>query len=136
MKPTRGNNSPKWNSTFATAVPCSSSLPGRESSCSAPPACSSAFPPGGQQLRNLTLQVVVSRKADRVLCLSLLDRLVDLRLGEGGVTAEGHLLALRLLPVDLGQQQFLPALCAVDVAWAQLRRQAVAVTIEQEQWMI
>src|SRR5262249_24989449 len=104
--------------------------------CSAPPACSSAFPPGGQQLRNLTLQVVVSRKADRVLCLSLLDRLVDLRLGEGGVTAEGHLLALRLLPVDLGPQQFLPALCAVDVAWAQLRRQAVAVTIEQEQWMI
>jgi hypothetical protein len=42
--------------------------------------------------------------------------LVEFRLGEGGIASEGHLFALRLLPVDLGQQQFLPALGAMDVA--------------------
>ena len=63
-------------------------------------------------------------------------RLVDLRPGEGRVAAEGHLLALRLLPVDLGQQQFLPAVGTVDVARAQFRRQAVALVVEQQQRMI
>jgi hypothetical protein len=42
----------------------------------------------------------VGRKADRLVRLPLLDRLVALRLGKGRVTAEGHVLALCLLPVD------------------------------------
>jgi hypothetical protein len=37
------------------------------------------------------------------------------------------------LALDLGQQQFLPALGAVDVASAQFRRQAVACAVEQQQ---
>jgi hypothetical protein len=43
---------------------------------------------------------------------------------------------LGLLPVDLGQQQFLPFLSAVHVARAQFYRQAVALTVEQQQRMV
>ena len=43
-------------------------------------------------------------------------RLVQLRLGKGGVGAEHHLLAQQLLAFNLGQQQFLPALGAGNVA--------------------
>ena len=50
--------------------------------------------------------MVVRGKADRVLHVPLFERFVKLRLGKGGVATEGHLFALRLLPVDLGQQQF------------------------------
>jgi hypothetical protein len=56
--------------------------------------------------------------------------LVELRLGKGGVAAEGHLFALRLLPLDLGQQQFLPVVGAVDFARTQFGGQAVALAVE------
>jgi len=55
-------------------------------------------------------------------------RLIDLRLGEGRIAAEGHLLALRLLPVDLEQQQILPTVGTVDVAGAQLDLSAAKIT--------
>jgi hypothetical protein len=55
---------------------------------------------------------------------------------KGGVATEGHLFALRLLPVDLRQQEFLPAVRAVDVAGTQLGGQAVALAVEQQQRMI
>ena len=42
-------------------------------------------------------------------------RLIDLRPGEGRIAAEGHLLTLGLLPVDLGLEQFLPTVGTVDV---------------------
>src|SRR5216683_175774 len=70
----------------------------------------------GQQLPNVPLQVVVGGKADRVIHVAFFQRLVELRLGKGRVTTEDHLLALRLLPLDLGQQQFLPTVSAV-IAW-------------------
>src|SRR5271167_2074998 len=70
-----------------------------------------------QQLPNVPLQMVVGGKTDRVLHVAFFQRLVELRLGKGGVTTEDHLLALRrLLPLDLGQQQFFPAVGAVNVA--------------------
>jgi hypothetical protein len=69
-----------------------------------------------QQLPNVPLQMVVRRKADRVLHITFFQRLVELRLGKGGVAAEGHFFALRLLSLDLGQQQFFPAVGAVNVA--------------------
>ena len=69
-----------------------------------------------QQLPDVPLQIVVRWKADRVLHVTVFQRLVELRLGKGRVTTEDHLLAPRLLPLDLGQQQFFPTVGAVDVA--------------------
>src|SRR3984957_12300270 len=90
----------------------------------------------GQQLRYVPLQIVVGGKADRVLRVPRFECSVKLRLRKGGVATEGHLLALRLLPVDLRQQKFLPAGGAVDVAGPQLGGQAVALAVEQQQRMI
>src|SRR5208283_5776414 len=67
-----------------------------------------------QQLRNVPLQIVIGRKADRVLHVPFFEGLVELRLGKGGIAAEDYLLVQRLLALNLGQQQFLPAVCAVD----------------------
>src|ERR1700680_3041172 len=83
-----------------------------------------------QQLPNVPLQVVVGGKADRVLHVAFFQRLVELRLGKGRVTTEDHLLAPLLLPLDLWQQPFLPAVGAVDIAGPELGGQAVAFTIE------
>ena len=55
-----------------------------------------------QQLPNVPLQVVVSGRADRIFHFARFQHLVELRLGKGGVATEGHLLARRLLPLDLG----------------------------------
>jgi hypothetical protein len=41
-----------------------------------------------------------------VLHAPLLQGLVDLRLGKGGVSAKHHLLVQLLLPFDLGQQEW------------------------------
>ena len=81
-------------------------------------------------------QVSVGGKADRVLHLPRFVRLIDLRPRESRIAAEGHFFALRLLLLDLGQQQFLPTVGTVDVARAQFRRQAVTLVIEQKQRMI
>src|ERR1017187_4271806 len=54
-----------------------------------------------QQLRNVPLQALVSRDADSVLNTPFLQRFVDLRLGEGCVSAKDHLFAQLLLPLDL-----------------------------------
>jgi hypothetical protein len=40
------------------------------------------------------------------------------------------------LAFNLGQQQFLPAFGAVDIAWPELGGQAVALAVEQQQRMI
>ena len=89
-----------------------------------------------QQLPDAALQVVVGRKADGVLHLAFFQRRVEFRLGKGGGGAEDYLLALLLLPLNLGQQQFFPALGAVDVAGPQLGGEAVAFPIEQQQGMV
>ena len=82
-----------------------------------------------QQLRDVPLQIVVRRNADRILHLPFFQRLVQLRLGKGRIGAEDYLLAQPLLAFNLGQQQFLPALGTVDVArpyqavsWTMVRR--------------
>ena len=67
---------------------------------------------------------------DGVLHLALFQRRVEFRLGKGCVGAEDYLLALLLLALDLGQQQFLPALGAVDVARAELGGETVTLAIE------
>jgi hypothetical protein len=85
-----------------------------------------------EQLRNLALQVAIGGKADGVPRRPRFHRLVDSRLGDGRAGAEDYLIALTLLPLNLGQQQFFPARGAVDVAGPQLGGQAVAVAIEQQ----
>src|ERR1700680_1065564 len=89
-----------------------------------------------QQFRKVPLQILVGRYADGILHAALLQRFVDLRFGKGRVRPESYFLALRLLTLDLRQQQFIPVFGAVHVSRAQLRRQAVPVTIEQKQWVI
>jgi hypothetical protein len=89
-----------------------------------------------QQLRNVPLQTVVGRDADSVLHAPLLQRFVDLRLGEGRVGTKHHLFAQLLLPLDLGKQQFFSVIGAVDVAGPQLRRQAVPSPVEEQQRVI
>jgi len=80
--------------------------------------------------------MVVGRKADRVLHVAFFERFVKLRLGKGRIGPEDYLLAQRLLAFNLGQQQFLPAVGAMDVAGPQFGGEAVALTIEQQQWMV
>ncbi len=89
-----------------------------------------------QQLHNAPLQVVVRGNANGVLHAPLFQSLVDLRFGKRRVRPESNLLALRLLTLDLRQQKLIPAFGAVHIARTQLRRQAVAVTIEQKQRMV
>ena len=69
-----------------------------------------------QQFPNVPLQMVVGPKADRILHVPFFERFVQLRLGKGRVGPEDYLLAQRLLAFNLGQQQFLPAVRAMDVA--------------------
>jgi len=89
-----------------------------------------------QQLRDVPLQAVIGRDPDGVPHIPLFQGLVDLRFGEGSIGAKDHFLALFLLPLDLWQEHVVPVLGAVDVARPQLRRQTVAIPIEQQQWMI
>ena len=89
-----------------------------------------------QQLRDVPLQAVVGRDADRVLHAPLLQRLVDFWLGEGSVGPKHHLLALLLLLLDFRQQEFFPVIGAVHVARSQLGRQTVTLAIEQQQRVI
>ena len=55
---------------------------------------------------------------------------IDIRFGKGRVRPESYLLALRLLALNLRQQQLIPVFGAVHIARTQLRRQAVPMTIE------
>ena len=64
-----------------------------------------------QQLRDIPLQAVVGRDADGLFHAPLLQRLVDLRLGEGRVGTKHHLFA-QLLTQQVGQRKlrvFAPA---------------------------
>src|SRR5208337_4125473 len=70
----------------------------------------------GQQLRDVPFQVAVGRNANGVFHALFLQRLVDLRPGKGRITPGGDLLSHLLLPLDLRQQELLPAFGAVRVA--------------------
>jgi hypothetical protein len=54
-----------------------------------------------------------------VFYTSLLQRLLALPFGKGGVGTKDYLLTQLLLPFDFRQQQFFPVLGAVDVAGRQ-----------------
>ena len=58
-----------------------------------------------EQFGNVPFQDVVRGNADGKLHATLVQGLVDLRLGEGGIGAEHYLLAQLLLPLSLGKQK-------------------------------
>jgi hypothetical protein len=94
--------------------------------------------PGDRNRRVLDrqLQVLVGRDADGVAHAACLQRLVNLRPCKGGVGPERDVLPLGLLAVDLRQEQLVPVIGAGDVPRPQLRRQAVAVIVEQKQRVV
>jgi hypothetical protein len=51
----------------------------------------------------VSFQALVGRDANGVLDAPLLQSLIQLRLGKGGISPESDLLPIRLLPLDLGQ---------------------------------
>ena len=83
-----------------------------------------------QQFRHIPFQVLIGRNADSVLHAPAFERFVNLRLGEAGVGAKHNFLAQFLLPLNLRQQKFFPAIGTVNIAGTELGRQAVAVPAE------
>ena len=134
MKPTRGNSSPAWCSTFATTRRAVVHLSAWSWKLLYRTSGLRLGRPAGrnQDVGELPLEILVGRDADRVLDAACLQRLVDLRPREGGVGPERDALSLGLLAVDLGHEQFLPVVRAGDVARSQLGRQTVAVIAEQK----
>jgi hypothetical protein len=63
-------------------------------------------------------------------------RLVNLRLGKGCIGTKHHFLAQFLLPLNLRQQKFFPAIGTMNIAGPQLGRQTVAVSVEEQQRMV
>jgi hypothetical protein len=57
-----------------------------------------------QDVFDLQLQILVGRDANRVLHAACLQRLVDLRLGEGRVSPDRNPLPLGVLALDLRHQ--------------------------------
>ena len=89
-----------------------------------------------QDVFDRQFQALVGRNANGVLHSAFLRKLINLRLGKGRIAPEGDLFARSLLALDLGQQQLLPVLSAVHVAWTQLRRQAIPMLVEQQQRVV
>src|SRR5664280_3200162 len=89
-----------------------------------------------QQLRDVYKRQVVRGYADGILHASFLQRLIDFRLGKGGIGAKYHFLAEFLLALDLRQQQFCPVFRTMHVARSQLARQTVSFPVKQQQWVI
>ena len=74
-----------------------------------------------QQFGDVPFQDAVGGNADGIFRATPFQRLVNLRLGEGGLGPKDHLFAQLLLPLDLRQQQFFPIVGAVDVTGPALR---------------
>jgi hypothetical protein len=79
-----------------------------------------------EQLCNVPQQTVIGRNPNRVLRSTFFQCFVDVRLGKGRVSPEPDLLAQFLQPFDLRQQEFLPAVGAVNIARPQFCGHAVA----------
>src|ERR1035438_8052238 len=62
-----------------------------------------------QQLRDVALQIVIRGYANGILHASLLQRLVNLRLGKGGIGAKHHFLTEFLLALDVEWHAPLPS---------------------------
>jgi len=89
-----------------------------------------------QQFCGISQQAVIGWNPNRVLRSTFFQRFVDVRLGKGRISSEPDFLAQLLQPLDLRQQELLPAVGAVNVAWPQLCGNAVSPAVEQEKRVI
>ena len=89
-----------------------------------------------QQFCNVSQQVVVRRKPNRIFQAPFFHRFVDLRLGKRGLGSKHHFLTQYLLAFDFRQKHVLPILGAIYVARSQLRTQTVSLPVEQQQRVI
>jgi len=85
-----------------------------------------------QRAPDVPLHMVVGRKADRIFHVPFFERFVQLRLGKGRIGPKDYLLAQRLLAFNLGQQQFLPAGGAMDVAGPQFGGEALKYSVDSD----
>jgi hypothetical protein len=73
-----------------------------------------------EQLCNIPQQTVIGRNPNRVLRATLFQCFVDVRLGKSRIGPEADFLTQLLQPLNLRQQELLPAVGAVNVARPQL----------------
>src|SRR5262249_44794959 len=93
-------------------------------------------PRAEQDLFDRQLQGLVGGDANGIRDIARFQPFVDLGLGEGRGGAKRDMLACRLLTLDLWDEQLVPVVGAVDVAWPQLCGQTIALVIEQKQRMV
>ncbi len=89
-----------------------------------------------QQFGHIPFQVLIGRNADGVLHAPTFQRLVNLRLGKGCIGTKRNFPPEFLLPLNLRQQKFFLAIGTMNFAGAQLGRQIVAVSVEEQQRMV
>lgn len=70
---------------------------------------------------------------DCIFHTSLLQPLVDLRLGKGSIGTKDYPFAQLPLVLDLGEQHFVPVFGSMYLAKPQLCRRAVSFAVEQRQ---
>src|SRR5450756_2045298 len=90
----------------------------------------------GHQVVYLPVEVVVGLEPDGIEDSFILQVLIHIRRGEGGVPPQVELLFHVPVSLDDGLQELFPAICRVDVAGSQDRPLAVTVIVEAEEWMI
>ena len=90
----------------------------------------------GEQVPDLPLQHIIGRQPDRVAHPAALQSLVDLGPSKRGVRPDHGPLPAQAIPINDGQQDLVPAVRTVDVAWATFRGEAVALRVEDEERVI
>lgn len=86
-----------------------------------------------QQIFDAPLQHVIGRQADRVTHPAAFQRLVECRHRERSVRPDHDRLPTPAIPVNDGQQNLIPPLRTMDIAWPELGREAVALEVEDEE---
>src|ERR1700758_1877294 len=87
-------------------------------------------------MANPLLQNAVCRQADRVFDPLGFEKLVNVWIGEGGVSAKINAQDFSFVAFDNQLEHALPAIGAVDVAGTQHAAFQIAKLVEEEQWMV
>jgi hypothetical protein len=89
-----------------------------------------------EQILDAPLQDVVGREADRIADAAPFHGLVERRQGERRIRPGHDRLPAPAIPIDDGQQDLVPSVSAVHVARPELGCEAVALGIEDEEWVV
>jgi hypothetical protein len=89
-----------------------------------------------QEILDAPLQHVVGRQADRVPHPSPFQGLIESGQGKRRVRADDDRLALCAVPINDGQEDLVPPVTTVDITRPELGRKAVALRVEDEEWMM